>query len=250
MYYSFLMSKGTIRKSLTSGAYDRLRRDVLSWKLRPGERLNINELCQTTGFNLSAVREAISKLTADGLVIADERRGFSVAPISVSELRDLTRVRAEIENLCLRRAMTLGDLSWEAGVMAAYHIMSNTKRMLGGEAAVANEAWWTAHGSYHRALVSACDSPWLMRLRDQLFDQSERYRILGTQVRMSNTRDVEREHQEITEAVLARDADRATGLMAAHFEMTTHILLQADEAGARLSNGESRMLVDDAAAQN
>ena len=98
------MSKPNIRKSLTSTAYERLRRDLLNCVLRPGERLNINELCQTTGFNLSAIREAISKLTAEGLIVADEKRGFSVAPISVSELRDLTRVRAEIENLCLRRA--------------------------------------------------------------------------------------------------------------------------------------------------
>jgi DNA-binding GntR family transcriptional regulator len=244
------MSKGITRKSLTSNAYERLRRDVLSCALRPGQRLNINELCQTTGFNLSAVREAVSKLTADGLVVADEKRGFSVAPISVSELQDLTRVRAEIENLCLRRSMTLGDLTWEAGVMAAYHIMSNTNRVVGEGASPANEGWWAAHGSYHRALVSACDSPWLMRLRDQLFAQSERYRILGTQIRLSNTRDVEREHKEITEAVLARDADRATGLMATHFELTTNILLHADEAGARLSNGEARMLVNDGVAPN
>ena len=51
-------------------------------------------------------------------------------------------------------------------------------------------------------------------------------------------------------SMLARDADRATGLMAAHFEMTTHILLQADEEGADLTGGEARMLIDDAVAQN
>jgi DNA-binding GntR family transcriptional regulator len=244
------MSKGTTGKSLTSTAYERLRRDVLSCELRPGQRLNINELCQTTGFNLSAIREAVSKLTADGLVVADAKRGFRVAPISVPELRDLTRVRAEIENLCLRRAMALGDLAWEAGVMAAYHIMSNTERVMGERAATGNDAWWAAHASYHRALVSACDSPWLMRLRDQLFAQSERYRTLGTKIRLGNERDVEREHREITEAVLARDADRATGLMATHFELTTHILLHADADGANLSTSESRMLIDDAATQS
>jgi DNA-binding GntR family transcriptional regulator len=70
---------------------------------------------------------------------------------------------------------------------------------------------------------------------------------LGTQIQLSNTRDVEREHKEITEAVLARDADRATGLMATHFELTTHILLQADAAEGRISTVESRMLIDDAA---
>ena len=219
------MSKKVKRESLGSRAYERLREDLLTCKLAPGERLNINELCQTIGLNLSAVREALSKLTSEGLVRADPNRGFSVSPISKAELRDLTMARTEIENLCLRRSMAMGDVAWEASVLAAFHIMSNTPQTAGDNQLQTTGAWWTAHANYHRTLCSACDSPWLLRLRDQLYVQSERYRMLGGRLGLRDRRDVNVEHQEINDAVLARDSDRATGLMTSHFAITSKVLL-------------------------
>ena len=239
------MSKDQTRKSLGLRAYETLRNDVLTSKLAPGERLNINELCQKLGFNLSAVREALSKLTSEGLIQADPKRGFNVAPISLAELRDLTNVRIEIENLCLRRSMALGGVAWEASVMAAFHIMSNTPQIDPADALLATGDWWSVHAAYHRTLCSACDSPWLMRLRDQLFAQSERYRILGARLGRRDRRDVNREHQDITDAVLARDVDRATGLMASHFELTSKMLLDARESAARESNLDQPTFAND-----
>ena len=125
-------------------------------------------MCIRDSFNLSAVREALSKLTSEGLVQADPKRGFNVAPISVAELRDLTSVRIEIENLCLRRSMALGDVAWEASVLAAFHIMSNTPQTEGDNTLQATSDWWTVHAAYHHSLCRACDSPWLMRMRAQL----------------------------------------------------------------------------------
>ncbi len=244
MYYSGVMSNDLNRKSLGSRAYDRLREEVLTCRLAPGERLNINQLCTELGFSLGAVREAISKLTAEGLVQADPNRGFSVAPISTSELRDLTGVRIEIETLCLRRSMVIGDVAWEASVLAAYHIMSNTPQIVGGDVAQASGDWWIAHAAFHRALVSACDSPWLMRLRDQLFAQSERYRMLGGRYGLRDRRDVNREHKDIADAVLARDIDRATGLMDSHLEKTTSMLLDARAADALAGKVTQPVFVD------
>ena len=240
------MSKELTHKSLAHRAYERLREDVLACKLAPGERLNINELCQALGFNLSAVREALSKLTSEGLVQADPKRGFNVAPISVAELRDLTSVRIEIENLCLRRSMALGDVAWEASVLAAFHIMSNTPQTEGDNTLQATSDWWTVHAAYHHSLCRACDSPWLMRMRAQLFVQSERYRMLGGRLGLRDRRDVNREHQEITDAVLARDVDRATGLMASHFEMTSKMLLDASASYVRESDLNRGIFVIDA----
>ena len=97
-------------QSLTQGTFEVLRADVLASRLRPGERLKINQLCDRLGVSLSAVREALSRLTAEGLVIAEPQRGFRVAPISVDELCDLTRVRIEIEAMCLRSAVRGGDI--------------------------------------------------------------------------------------------------------------------------------------------
>jgi DNA-binding GntR family transcriptional regulator len=233
------MSKETGSTSLTKTAYERLRADLLSCRLAPGERLNINDLCQSMGLNLSAVREALAKLTAEGLVIAEPQRGFRVAAISVDELRDLTSVRIEIESLCLRRAMTLGDVSWEATVLSAYHILTRTDRMAVTRDAAAAAQWWAVHADYHRALVSACGSPWLLRVRETLFAQSERYRMLSVPLGGTVPRNVEKEHADITEAVLARDIDRATGLMTSHLELTTHYLLKSG-AGQVEVTGETK----------
>lgn len=211
--------------SLTHDAYERLRADLLACRLQPGARLRINDLCQALSVSLSAVREALSRLTSEGLVIAEPQRGFRAAPISAAELRDLTGVRAQIEGLCLERAIVAGDVGWEAGLVATFHRLSRTPERETGDEQRMSEAWSVAHCAFHSALVSGCDSPWLLRLRETLYAQSERYRRLS--VPMGGTaRNLRQEHQEIMDAALARDAGRAKALMAEHLELTTALLLQ------------------------
>ena len=211
--------------SLTQAAYERLRADLLACRLRPGARLRINELCQALSVSLSAVREALSRLTAEGLVVAEPQRGFRVAPISADELRDLTEVRAQIEGMCLERAITTGDVGWESQLVAAFHRLSRTPVREPDDPQRMNEAWSVAHAAYHAALVGACDSPWLLRLRGILYAQSERYRRLSVPL-AEIARDLNREHQDIMEAALARDAGRARTLLTQHLELTTRALLQ------------------------
>ena len=211
--------------SLTHDAYERLRADLLASRLQPGARLRINDLCQTLSVSLSAVREALSRLTSEGLVVAEPQRGFRVSPISAAELRDLTGVRAQIEGMCLERAIVAGDVGWEAQLVAAFHRLSRTPEREANDECRMGEAWSTAHSAFHSSLVDGCDSPWLLRLRETLYVQSERYRRLSVPL-ASTSRDLGREHQEIMEAALARDAARAKALMTQHLERTTAVLLQ------------------------
>lgn len=215
----------SVSSSLTQDAYQRLRADLLACRLQPGMRLKINELCRTLSVSLSAVREALSRLTSEGLVVAEPQRGFRVAPISAEELRDLTGVRAQIEGLCLERAIAAGDVGWEAQLVAAFHRLSRTQERDPGDPQRMDEAWSAAHAAFHEALVGACDSPWLLRLRAILYAQSERYRRLSVPL-AKITRDLNREHQDIMEAALARDAVLAGTLMTQHIELTTRVLLE------------------------
>lgn len=211
--------------SLTQAAYEHLRADLLACRLRPGVRLKISELCQSLSVSLSAVREALSRLTSEGLVVAEPQRGFRVASISVEELRDLTGVRAGIEGMCLERAIAVGDVTWEARLVASFHRLSRTPEREPGDMERMNEAWSAAHAAYHEALVAACDSPWLLRLRGILYAQSERYRRLSVPL-AEGARDLDREHREIMEAALAHDAALAKALMTEHIERTTRVLLE------------------------
>ena len=219
--------------SLTQDAYERLRADLLACRLQPGARLKINELCGTLQVSLSAVREALSRLTSEGLVVAEPQRGFRVAPISADELRDLTGVRTHIEGMCLERAIAAGDVNWESQLVAALHRLSRTPERQPGDPERMNEAWSAAHAAFHEALVAACDSPWLLRLRATLYAQSERYRRLSVPL-AEVARDLNREHREIMEAVLARDAARAKEQMTKHLDLTTRVLL----AQRRLADAE------------
>ncbi len=211
--------------SLTQDAYERLRADLLACRLRPGARLKINELCQALSVSLSAVREALARLTSEGLVVAEPQRGFRAAPISVEELRDLTAVRTDIEGLCLERAIAAGDVDWEAQLVAAFHRLSRTPEREPEDPDRMSEAWSVAHAAYHEALVAGCDSPWLLRLRATLYAQNERYRRLSVPL-AEVARDLNREHQDLVEAVLARDPARSRALMAQHLELTTRVLLK------------------------
>lgn len=211
--------------SLTHAAYERLRADLLACRLQPGARLKLNELCDALSVSLSAVREALSRLTSEGLVVAEPQRGFRVAPISADELRDLTSVRAQVEGMCLDRAIAVGDVDWESRVVGAFHRLSRTPEREPGDAQRMNEERSLVHAAYHEALVSACDSPWLLRLRMLLYTQSERYRRLSIPVTQI-ARDLNQEHRDLMEATLGRDAERAKTLMAQHIELTTRVLLE------------------------
>ena len=217
--------------SLTHEVYERLRDEVLSGGVRPGQKLKIHELVEQLGANQGAVREALSRLASEGLVTAEPQRGFRARPISRAELLDLTHVRIGIEGQCLVRAIAVGDARWEWELMAAYRELSKTpEKALVGDARHPQlrmtESWSQSHGRYHEALVGACDSPWLLRLRAQLFAQAERYRRLSVPLQHAK-RNVNAEHRALLEAALARDTARACELMAAHFEKTTDILLNA-----------------------
>jgi DNA-binding GntR family transcriptional regulator len=97
-----------------------------------------------------------------------------------------------------------------------------------------SDEWTVAHAKFHASLVAACDSPWLLRIREQLFTQGERYRRIN--IRMSHVgRDLRDEHSEIAQAVLNRDVPHATKLMTEHLRLTETLTLKslsADVAAA------------------
>lgn len=217
--------------NMTQGAYEDLRADLLACRIRPGSRLKIQELCDRFDVSLGAVREALSRLTSDGLVVSEPQRGFRAAPISLEDLKDLTRVRIDIEALCLRRALAIGTVTWEAQLVAAFHRLSRTPERVADDPARSDDEWAEAHAGFHQALVGGADSPWLLRLQAQLYAQSERYRRLSIPLD-TDTRNVGEEHQEILDAALRRDAERAVALLTTHLGRTTDILLAAGIDGS------------------
>ncbi len=223
------MPQRTARRTQTSSRttliYEQIRADILACRLRPGQRLNIGELSQSLGVNLGAVREALSRLTSEALVVAEPQRGFAVASISAADLTDLTRVRIDIETQCLRRSLQVGGLDWETRLVAAHHALSRTPAAVKGDPSRVADTWATLHDAFHEVLVSVCDSPWLLRIRRSLFAQSERYRRLSLPL-AKQPRRVDQEHAALLEAALAREIDQAEDIMRRHLTKTTETLLR------------------------
>jgi DNA-binding GntR family transcriptional regulator len=212
--------------SVTEAAYHALRHALLAGDVLPGAKLKIGDLCQRMGFNLSAMREALTRLAAEGVVVAEPQRGFRAAPISAEDLDDLTRVRIDIETICLVRSMEHGDVAWEAGIVAAAHALMRTPKPDPSGDPAGYAAWRTVHATYHDALCAACGSPWLLRLREQLNVQNQRYLWLSLKL-TGGRRAADEEHRRLTEAVLARDFARVPGLIHDHFLVTTTNLLSS-----------------------
>lgn len=214
--------------SLSESVYGRLRADLLSCRLAPGEKLKIDVLCRRLSAGSSAVREALSRLASEGFVLMEPQRGFWVKPLSLDELKDITNTRCQIESLCIRDSVTNGDLDWETGLIGALHRLSRLPVQAEGDAKRYGEAFAVAHTAFHEALVSACSSAWLLTLRRLLYAQHERYRWLSRPLARVE-RDLDTEHRDIAQAAVARNVELTVALMDEHLRTTARII----EAGAR-----------------
>lgn len=210
-------------KSTRAGAvYAQIREEIFQGALRPGQRLRLVELAQRFEVSQSVVREALTRLSEQGLVDAAPQQGFSVITLSRRGLDELTEARMELEALILRKAVERGDLAWESGLVAAHHSLSGTPLMLpdGGF----NNDWFGVHEHYHHALLLGCDNDRLLEVATELRDEAHIYMRWSGTVGHDYDRDVAREHQEILDAVLARDADLAAKLATRHINRTAAAL--------------------------
>jgi DNA-binding GntR family transcriptional regulator len=210
---------GSPHRTLASAIYARLRGDILSCRIKPGEKLNVSAISKRFNVSLAGVREALCRLVASGLVVAEDQRGFRASPLSLPDLMDLTNTRIEIECLALRRSIVAGDGAWRNRVSAAWRAFRSIPRTLAHDRSRHNDEWRVMHGQFHEVLVSACGLQWLLRFRGTLYEQSERYRQMAVAIKPSG-RDIGAEHRMIVEAALAGDADTACAELAKHIALT------------------------------
>lgn len=220
--------------TLGEAAYQRLRADIVAGALEAGKPLRLEALRQRYGLSFSPLREALMRLQSERLVLSTALRGFSVAPLSREEMKDATETRILIECEALRRSMRDGDDDWEAGIVAAFHALGKQverqAQISGKVEATDMFAMEERHHHFHRALIAQCGSPRLLELADQLYVETQRYRLpslVGTAT-TKPPRDVSAEHQEIMDATLRRSED-AVRLLAEHYRRTSAIIEASTE---------------------
>ncbi|MGM1051376.1 MAG: DNA-binding transcriptional regulator CsiR [Pseudomonadota bacterium] len=216
------------RQNLGISAYRWLKQDIIRGAFQPGEKLLMSRLKARYDLGVGPLREALSQLVAERLVVAISQRGYRVAPMSLAELADLYDARAQLEGLVLRLAIERGDDAWEAEILARAHTLSKVMEVNSPDELL--DVWDARHKAFHTAIASGCRSPHLLQVRESLFDQVERYRHLWLRETVFSEEALARkreEHTALVEVILARHADRAAEMMREHLMTPVPIITEA-----------------------
>ncbi|NVM98123.1 GntR family transcriptional regulator [Arthrobacter sp. SDTb3-6] len=225
------MAKMTDSATLSKHIRDALRNDILEGRWAPGARLQLTDLSLHYATSSTVIREALTRLVGDRLVALRPNRGFFVPELSLAQLSDITEMRCVNESLAVSMAIERGSLEWESELMAAHHTLERTVRRDPENPDVHTEDWNHAHQAFHAKLVEACGVPVLIDLTCTLSDLSQLYGRWAGAATRDVKRDVAKEHREILNAALDRDAKKTAGLLRRHYETTLKAVRQAGEVG-------------------
>ena len=222
--------------TLAENAYQEIRRDIVEGLLPPGEPLRMAALSERYGMAFSPLREALSRLQSERLVVSVAMRGFSVTALSLPEMWDAMNTRVLIDAEALRLAIRRGDDAWEADLVAAHHALKLQAARVPRKTDDTRPLLETKHQEFHSALIAACGSKWLLDFSQKLYVETQRYRhpTLTTSGDKGG-RDVAGEHEQLMRATVARDSKAACRLLREHLERTAHDLeARLNQAGDRV----------------
>lgn len=202
-----------IAETTSELTYRRIRSDIIFGRLSPGQKLRLEKLRERYETSVSTLREVLYRLLSEGLVDAEGQRGFEVAPISAANFREVADMRNLLEGHALRESFAAGDMDWEGRVVAAYHKLSRMEaRMLDGDHSD-SPTWKRYDREFHHALISGCGSRALLEAHTVIFDRFLRYQVLAVMFRGEVAA---REHKQLLDCALSRDAGTASATLAHH----------------------------------
>lgn len=216
--------------SRSSVVYDMLRQDLLHGVFAPGEKLGTVALGKRYAMGSSSVREALNRLSAEGLVDRIDQRGFRAASLDWGELPVLLETRCEIEGLALCDSIKHRTSAWEDALILLAYRLSNTPRSLADDHYLLNPVWEELHAQFHHALLANCQSRWLRQFCASLADEAYRFRQVSAS--QNYARRDEAEHVAIFRACLDGQADEAVALLQAHYRRTAALTQLARERSA------------------
>lgn len=192
--------------------YRRLRADVVFGRLRPSQKLRLEGLKETYGVSVSTLREILNRLTAEGLVVAEGRRGFEVAPVSAENLKELAELRLLLESHAMQVSFENADVEWEGRIVSAHHKLASTERLM--EQGLGELEQWKRYDSeFHQALISNCGSRELLDTYGLVFDKYFRYQMVAFTYRGAEPA---QQHKKLLDCALRRDAETAKAVLTKH----------------------------------
>jgi len=209
-----------------SQLHSQLRSDILLGHIEPGTKLVLKGLARCYKAGLIPLREALNRLSAEGLVLQCDQRGFFVCEISEYDFLDLTQARCWLYEGALRASIKNGASEWEDELVLSFYRLGELSRCKDSDATEATQERTTAHRRFHTALIAACGSQRAIALSENMFDQAERYRNL-VQLFDCDPDELVDEHRVIMEAALRRDPETAVRELLNHLNSACRLMVQA-----------------------
>jgi len=200
------MSLGLMRHQI----FEKIRSDILSCDLRPGEEIREGELAARFGVSKSPIRDALQKLEFEGLVEIQPRRGHRVAPISVADAKDMLDLREILEAGALRTVAT----------GASTEVLANLDALR-----VADTRNMAAFAEYNRRFhLTLCEASGNRRLAKTMAHLMENYDRLCV-VSLTSVRDQDNgmeaalaDHNQIIDALQSRNGRAAVRASSKHIK--------------------------------
>jgi DNA-binding GntR family transcriptional regulator len=199
----------TARQPLVRDVYDVLVDMFMNHTFAPGERLNIDALARTLGVSQTPIREAMARLEAEGLIIKEPRRSYTVAPlITLDELRALIDLRLLIEPSAAAAAARNASPD-DAAELIAFARSGGA----GHYDDTANRLDMIYDATFHDMVAELGGNPWLRESLARLRSHVHMYRLYHHARHAAATKP---EHVDIAEAIAAREPDAAAEAMRLH----------------------------------
>lgn len=184
--------------ALLEEAYIQMKRDIITHRLRPGQKVSEARLVRHTGLGRAPVRAAMTRLIQEGLIQALSAKTTIISPLTMAEIREMFHLRNMIEPDAarlaigrvdvaeLRRLNGFCDMEYRAGVVDEEY------------------AFLKANRDFHMCIAEASGHPtqarWIARLQDTAM------RVLWIRIRFGSPAKWARGHDEIIDAIERRDA--------------------------------------------
>ena len=208
-------------------AYAEIRQQILDGTLEAGSKLAQYDLADQLGISITPLREAVRRLSGEGWILLDTHRNARVAGLDLGQARQLLEARRALEPAAVALAAERRTDDDVVRMHAALRRLKPVTRRW-GETALA------AHREVHRALYSASHNDVVVRMLDDLWDKSDRYRRVGLHLPPGGeerTRDFE-EHHELVRLVEAGDGTGAAELMTSHIDHSLAAAVLATDGAA------------------
>lgn len=192
----------------TEWAEQRLRQAILRGEFGPGDALVISTLAEQMGLSATPLREALRNLAADGLVELHSHGKARVAQVDLGEANEIYELRLMLEPVALERAVSNADDAYRHRVESAWQALTLTR--------VASPS---DHAAFHRALLSTCDSGWLLRMATTLADRAGLMITVGLPTRPDDY-DTAEAHRALKDLAIAGDGAAAAAELRRHLSGT------------------------------